>query len=48
MRREDIIRNPLPSVIKEIRKDKRSSWRRECQHTEDVPGSARLMRFTEK
>jgi hypothetical protein len=33
---------------REIRKSKRSSWRRYCQGIKDVPGSAGLMRIMAK
>jgi hypothetical protein len=33
---------------KEIRKAKRSSWRRYCQEINDVPGGARLMKIMAK
>jgi hypothetical protein len=33
---------------KEIRKAKRSSWKRYCQEINDVPGSARLMKIMAK
>jgi hypothetical protein len=43
----DTYKETLTCYNKEIRKAKRSSWRRYCQIS-DVPGSARLMRIMEK
>jgi hypothetical protein len=38
----------LTCYNKEIRKDKRSSWRRYCQDITDVPGGAGLMKIISK
>jgi hypothetical protein len=44
----DTYRETLTCYNKEIRKAKRSSWRRYCQETNDVPSSVRLMRVMAK
>jgi hypothetical protein len=44
----DTYKETLTCYNKEIRKAKRSSWRRYCQEINDVPGSARLMRVMAK
>jgi hypothetical protein len=38
----------LTCYNKEIRRAKRSSWRRHCQEINDIPGSARLMKIMSK
>jgi hypothetical protein len=44
----DTYKETLTCYNKEIRKAKRSSWRRYCQEINDVPGSARLMKIMTK
>jgi hypothetical protein len=44
----DAYREALTRYNKEIRKAKRSSWRRHCQEINDAPGSARLMMIMAK
>jgi hypothetical protein len=44
----DTYKEALICYKKEIRKAKRSSWRRYCQEIADVPGSARLMKIMAK
>jgi hypothetical protein len=44
----DAYREALTCYNKEIRKAKRSSWRRHCQEINDVPGSASLMKIMAK
>jgi hypothetical protein len=44
----DAYKETLICYNKEIRKVKRSSWRRYCQEINDVPGSARLMKVMAK
>jgi hypothetical protein len=44
----DTHKGTLTCYNKEIRKAKRSSWRRYCQEINDVPGGARLIKIMEK
>jgi hypothetical protein len=44
----DTYKETINCYNKEIRKDKRSSWRRYCHEINDVPGSSRLMRIMAK
>jgi hypothetical protein len=44
----DAYKEALACYNKEITKAKRSSWRRQCQEINDVPGSARLMKIMAK
>jgi hypothetical protein len=44
----DTYKETLTCYNKEIRKAKRSSWRRYCQEINDVQGSSRLMRIMAK
>jgi hypothetical protein len=44
----DTYKEILTCYKKEIRKAKRSSWRRYCQEINDVPGGARLMKIMAK
>jgi hypothetical protein len=44
----DTYKETVTCYNKEIRKAKRSSWRRYCQEINDVPGSARLMKIMAK
>jgi hypothetical protein len=44
----DTYKETLTCYNKEIRKAKRSSWRRYCQEMNDVPGDARLVKIVAK
>jgi hypothetical protein len=44
----DTYKEALTCYNKEVKKAKRSSWRRYCQGVADVPGSARLMKIMAK
>jgi hypothetical protein len=44
----DTYKETLTCYNKEIRKAKRTSWRRYCQEINDLPGGARLMKIIGK